>query len=110
MSGRQQRVMVQPIVRSLLSLRAGEWLIVCSFALECHLQELATGTQATMNVTGHPSDRFCDSQRTKVVIWLYDNIEMRIEGRIIVRIPHPIWTHLALNFLFIGRRCLTGDP
>jgi hypothetical protein len=24
-------------------------------------------------------------QRTKVVIWLYDNIEMRIEGRIIVR-------------------------
>lgn len=28
-----------------------------------------------------------DSQRTKVSIWLYDNIEMRIEGRIIVRIP-----------------------
>ena len=26
-----------------------------------------------------------DLQRTKVVIWLYDNIEMRIEGRIIVR-------------------------
>ena len=25
-------------------------------------------------------------QRTKVVIWLYDNIEMRIEGTIIVRI------------------------
>ena len=29
-------------------------------------------------------------QRTKVVIWLYDNIEMRIEGRIIVRaLPCP---------------------
>jgi small nuclear ribonucleoprotein E len=26
-------------------------------------------------------------QKTKVVIWLYDNIEMRIEGRIIVRAP-----------------------
>ena len=26
-----------------------------------------------------------DLQRTKVVIWLYDNIEMRIEGRIVVR-------------------------
>ncbi len=28
------------------------------------------------------------AQRTKVVIWLYDNIDMRIEGRIIVRRGH----------------------
>jgi hypothetical protein len=31
-------------------------------------------------------------QKNKVVIWLYDNIEMRIEGRIIVRrisLPQP---------------------
>ncbi|KAL4068382.1 hypothetical protein V8B97DRAFT_904164 [Scleroderma yunnanense] len=43
MSGRQQRVMVQPINVIFKNLQ----------------------------------------QRTKVVIWLYDNVEMRIEGRII---------------------------
>jgi small nuclear ribonucleoprotein E len=46
MSGRQQRVMVQPINVIFKNLQ----------------------------------------QRTKVVIWLYDNIEMRIEGRITVRV------------------------
>jgi len=45
MSGRQQRVMVQPINVIFKNLQ----------------------------------------QRTKVVVWLYDNIEMRIEGRIVVR-------------------------
>ncbi|KAH9994412.1 Sm-like ribonucleoprotein [Russula vinacea] len=43
MSGRQQRVMVQPINVIFKNLQ----------------------------------------QRTKVIIWLYDNVEMRIEGRII---------------------------
>ncbi len=32
------------------------------------------------------------------MIWLYDNIEMRIEGRIIVRVPYPIATHLGVEF------------
>ncbi|THH01521.1 hypothetical protein EW026_g1199 [Hermanssonia centrifuga] len=58
MSGRQQRVMVQPINVIFKNLQ----------------------------------------QKTKVVIWLYDNIEMRIEGRIIVRVPYPIATHLGVEF------------
>lgn len=34
------------------------------------------------------------SQRTKIVVWLYDNIDMRIEGRIIVRVSnHPMEHH-----------------
>ncbi|TFY72236.1 hypothetical protein EVG20_g759 [Dentipellis fragilis] len=56
MSGRQQRVMVQPINVIFKNLQ----------------------------------------QRAKVVIWLYDNIEMRIEGRIIVR-ASPFWTLPSLN-------------
>ncbi|KAG6866268.1 hypothetical protein C0991_006855 [Blastosporella zonata] len=52
MSGRQQRVMVQPINVIFKNLQ----------------------------------------QKTKVSIWLYDNIEMRIEGRIIVQSLRPIST------------------
>jgi small nuclear ribonucleoprotein E len=56
MSGRQQRVMVQPINIIFKNLQ----------------------------------------QKTKVVIWLYDNIDMRIEGRIIVRSPISCFTRLPL--------------
>lgn len=42
------------------------------------------------------------------MIWLYDNIEMRIEGRIIVRVLHLVRTHLALNSMFVERRCDPG--
>lgn len=31
-------------------------------------------------------DNYLLSQKTKVSIWLYDNVDMRIEGRIIVRL------------------------
>ncbi len=33
-----------------------------------------------------------DVKKSKVIIWLYDNIEMRIEGKIIVCIPPIIGT------------------
>jgi hypothetical protein len=36
-------------------------------------------------------------QKTKVSIWLYDNVEMRLEGRIIVESPHFGLSHLFLN-------------
>ena len=36
------------------------------------------------------------------MIWLYDNIDMRIEGRIIVRVFLPL-EHMALNCVFTGR-------
>ncbi|KAH7929358.1 hypothetical protein BV22DRAFT_1192101 [Leucogyrophana mollusca] len=70
MSGRQQRVMVQPINVIFKNLQ----------------------------------------QRTKVVIWLYDNIEMRIEGRIIALarwfLVCPVWIASAFLpkdlFTFIG--------
>ncbi|KAG1908473.1 Sm-like ribonucleoprotein [Suillus fuscotomentosus] len=57
MSGRQQRVLVQPINVIFKNLQ----------------------------------------QRTKVVIWLYDNIEMRIEGRIIVRALSQFQTFLGVE-------------
>jgi hypothetical protein len=42
-------------------------------------------------------------QRTKVVIWLYDNIEMRIEGRITVRVLLDV-LNIMLNLYRHARR------
>jgi len=59
MSGRQQRVMVQPINVIFKNLQ----------------------------------------QKQKVVIWLYDNIEMRIEGRIIAGIYVPVLVQSPAHML-----------
>ena len=69
--------------------------------LECHLQELAAGLSYSPGI----SNSFTHDlhQRTKVVIWLYDNIDMRIEGRIVVRVLYPVRTHSALNHVSTGR-------
>ncbi|KNZ78162.1 putative small nuclear ribonucleoprotein E [Termitomyces sp. J132] len=61
MSGRQQRVMVQPIVKY-FTVDNGTLLII-SLIQNVIFKNL--------------------QQKTKISIWLYDNIEMRIEGRII---------------------------
>jgi hypothetical protein len=80
MSGRQQRVMVQPIVRQIY--------VCCSFADTFEHQNVIfknlQQVRATLNVYAS-IDTNCTLKRTKVSIWLYDNIDMRIEGRIIVR-------------------------
>lgn len=84
MSGRQQRVMVQPIVSFITRAPLQMMTPVLAPIVECHLQEPAAGAS--------PMYAFIDCsqharviQRQKVVVWLYDNVEMRIEGRIIVR-------------------------
>lgn len=80
MSGRQQRVMVQPIVRTSPFIPFYSLTTIA----ECHLQKLAAGLVQSPCFDHHSLTTHV--QRTKVVIWLYDNIEMRIEGRIIVRL------------------------
>ncbi|KIY66036.1 Sm-like ribonucleo protein [Cylindrobasidium torrendii FP15055 ss-10] len=78
MSGRQQRVMVQPINVIFKNLQ----------------------------------------QKTKVVIWLYDNIEMRIEGRIVgfdefmnlvLEEAAEVFTQEAKPRRDLGRILLKGD-
>ncbi|KAG6891118.1 hypothetical protein C0995_014208 [Termitomyces sp. Mi166 len=61
MSGRQQRVMVQPIVKYFTEDDGPS--LINSFIQNVIFKNL--------------------QQKTKISIWLYDNIEMRIEGRII---------------------------
>lgn len=80
MSGRQQRVMVQPIVSGLL-IPSSLW--PAHLSLECDIQKPSTSKGFIFRFRCFLS-RF---QKTKIVIWLYDNIEMRIEGRIIVCVP-----------------------
>jgi hypothetical protein len=82
MSGRQQRVMVQPIVSFLCKTRYNAML---RRPLECHFQKPPTSPFTLPSL--FKSDPISGVQKTKIVIWLYDNIEMRIEGRIIVRPP-----------------------
>ncbi|KAJ8091367.1 hypothetical protein PM082_015085 [Marasmius tenuissimus] len=64
MSGRQQRVMVQPIN-----------------VIFKNLQQVRPLTDR--KIPPIHADIAPSIQRSKVIIWLYDNIEMRIEGRII---------------------------
>jgi hypothetical protein len=83
MSGRQQRVLVQPIVRFPFSKLIRIYLLTICIRAERDLQKPAAGLLQHANNALYDTDMHI--QRTKVVIWLYDNIEMRIEGRIIVR-------------------------
>ncbi len=60
-------------------------------ALERHLQKSPTSTPHEFSTQNARLTIDRRSQRTKVVIWLYDNIEMRIEGTIIVRPSLRVW-------------------
>jgi len=50
---------------------------------ECNFQKSSTSKGFTTRFLDNFSITF-SLQRTKISIWLYDNIEMRIEGRIVV--------------------------
>ena len=80
MSGRQQRVMVQPIVRSVYFVVTP--ILITHPSAECYFQK---SSASALQTTPSCTLMTLSIQRTKVVIWLYDNIEMRIEGRITVR-------------------------
>ena len=99
MSGRQQRVMVQPIVREFPSQIVQDRVHIL----------IPLGRMSFSKISNRyfsycaeiASNAFIDTsisiQRTKVVIWLYDNIDMRIEGRIIVRVISNPHATLELN-------------
>ena len=80
MSSRQQRVMVQPIVRCLQLPNR-----VLRLTSPCRMSSSRTCNRYALLLPSRPSLTTL-LQRQKVVIWLYDNIEMRIEGVIIVRV------------------------
>lgn len=63
---------------------------------ECYFQEPTTGKFHAKPLIIYP---FNSLQKAKVVVWLYDNVEMRIHGRIIVSPATPV---LALNFDFVN--------
>jgi len=90
MSGRQQRVMVQPIVS--LCHHSFPLQLIFSTYVTCQnviFKNLQQVRYSLKRLRSDPQDWVLyTSQKQKVVIWLYDNIEMRIEGRIIVRVPH----------------------
>jgi hypothetical protein len=86
MSGRQQRVMVQPIVSGSPVPYFRSSLILQQNVIFKNLQQVSS---VLLDSCQYSLSQF---QKTKIVIWLYDNIEMRIEGRIIVRV-------LRSNFL-----------
>lgn len=74
MSGRNQRVMVQPIniiFKHLQSVRVEPSLFLCFFASSADAV-IASGLGV-------------DMQKSKVQIWLYDNTSVRMEGVIVVR-------------------------
>lgn len=74
MSGRNQRVMVQPIniiFKHLQSVRVEPSLFLCPFASSADAV-IASGLGV-------------DMQKSKVQIWLYDNTSVRMEGVIVVR-------------------------
>lgn len=77
MASRQQRVMVQPIVGLVWNISESRSLIFIQNVIFKNLQQASVS-----NFCLHTS--LTTLQKTKVVIWLYDNIEMRIEGKIIV--------------------------
>jgi hypothetical protein len=79
MSGRQQRVMVQPIVGGVfLCFRPSSTRPLQNVIFK-NLQTVCPGYSDSAT----PAN-FSTVQQSKISIWLYDNIEMRIEGRIIV--------------------------
>jgi hypothetical protein len=59
-------------------------LIEGSHCVECHLQKFATGASIA---APHFSLGLIVPKKAKVLIWLYDNVELRIEGYIIVGMP-----------------------
>ena len=79
MSGRQQRVMVQPIV-SILKIYFEPYSISFQNVIFKNLQQV----QSFRVFYSLISPSYQPFQKSKVVVWLYDNIEMRIEGQIIV--------------------------
>lgn len=71
--------------------------------IECYLQKSTTGTWPRAILARGSFVLTLTHQRTKVVIWLYDNIEMRLEGRITVRVLLDV-PNIMLNLYRHARR------
>ena len=84
--GTVKRIMTQPIVRGPLGCTAALHS-ACPEAC-CRHRDTAESTECRCMAPQNLIFRFLQS-RQKVQIWLFEQTDLRVEGRIIVRLPPP---------------------